>query len=713
MASYFSFKSSVLEIYNPGYWINQIESEPLTLSQTIALKEQLKSVDSHTYPFSSKLLIVFNKIINSFFITENRFEVYPWDQKKSEILYLQLTVDFLPTGNVIRSRTSVIKTVKLGIYHLSLKAKKPEEIHLQKITFEDGYIPFPISDSKPDSNEKCNYSLDNSKQYMPLSTEVDCGEQQNVTFSDLAIEEAFHSFLNNDHIIKYFPCYKEGILMEKIFSPIDIYALQCFPISRLFLDTLKGITYLNQLGLVHGDIKESNLAIIQAPTLSELNFKTVLLDFGSTTFIGSNAKPCDKNYASPQKAASITYLYNFPVSISDDIWSLGATAANICANKQFTFYQFIQADASNGFIALNPNFHIPHNAAHFIYSCLHYDSIHRISLEDALKHPFINNIKKPQHLEFRSYLPDLTTVFQKYIEYNNIEGLPFASSPISDLIKQSSEYTRVHATEDVTIHFLNHDKNIDEQTEPKYFVHIQISDKYFLIDFESSEFVRLLKIAINQSYAGSKNSIEYVNNETCEHLEDNYWDLNTNDPWAKKHKSTYRDLFYPSIIEYLNLNTDIKLNSVLELCGGNGEFYNTLKSHRRDIDSYSILEFNQSSLEHAKQTFRDDPTITLLKGDVTKEASYKELQAVLKSKGKPLTFDCIIGLGALTFQVMPNKEAALSALRWSYDHLNSQGYIILRGLAASYINKFDLETQGFEVKETFAFTNQFYVALKA
>jgi serine/threonine protein kinase len=700
---------SLLTNSDPNYWIDLIEKEPLSLSRALQIKSQLKISSIKNDETASKLLPLFNKIVNAFFVIKQKFDIYPWSQKKSEVLRLQLTQPISLTHNPILSANALIHKVAFGIFPFILKKEKPFLSTLERDKTNPGYVAFSSKDTFQRSSQYVySYYPFPPTGLLPLYSDLNLEDLPKASFSNFATEEAFHSFLANPHVIEYYPNIYDGILMEQALFTFDKHTLECVGYHRAIGDIIRGLSYLNSLGIVHGDLKESNLgaSIAGIPPI----LKIVLLDFGSATFIGSIAKPSDANYLSPQKKeatlkasiSSITYL----ATPQDDIWSLGMICANVYMKGSTSSNIMIQDKAFNGFIGINPSFHIPLNHAHFIYSCLHYKPESRLSIEEAQCYPFFECKINLVDLDFKSYLKELLPIFEKYIHDYKLIASPLDKSPIKELLKAALKYVRINITPTIIIYFFN----LKQSDFSRNIVHVQMDDTYYLLLLDAPTFSHLENIALKQFWGYSKKQIEYVSQETNEAMGDEYWDLKKNEIWGITHKATYRDIFYPSLLEYLELNDQIKLDSVLELCGGNAEFYGLLKIKLQTIQSYCILEFNQPSLDIAVENFKGDAKLTLSKGDVTDEKSYNDLKELLKAQDKPQTFDTIIGLGALTHQVMPNKEAALKALGLVYIHLNPGGHLLLRGLAASYLNEEDLEIQGFQVIETYAYKGQFYIA---
>jgi ubiquinone/menaquinone biosynthesis C-methylase UbiE len=166
-------------------------------------------------------------------------------------------------------------------------------------------------------------------------------------------------------------------------------------------------------------------------------------------------------------------------------------------------------------------------------------------------------------------------------------------------------------------------------------------------------------------------------------------------------------------LDYLDTHPEISVQNVLELCGGNGEFASFfLENQKEKTRSYVMIDLNTSSIESARELFKENPTIRIMEGDVTSSETYDEAISLTWLATGENEVDLILAIGGLTRQVLPSKETALEALSNSYAVLKKGGHILLTGLAPSWINAEDLRAVGFSVLETFAFLRPFYLARK-
>jgi hypothetical protein len=219
----------------------------------------------------------------------------------------------------------------------------------------------------------------------------------------------------------------------------------------------------------------------------------------------------------------------------------------------------------------------------------------------------------------------------------------------------------------------------------------------------------LIKSAITSVVGRSLGLVEHRTYEFTEHLPDAYWNLNPAEPWALNHKRHYRRKIYPLAMTLLKQVESINSSRVLEICGGNGEFASCfLDAFEDSIEKYCLFDLNSASITMAKELLSSKGKAIVELGDVTLKATYSAL--IEKARIEFVTL--IVGVGALTQQVLPSKAAALSALGHSFDILESGGHILLLGLGISWINKEDLEDAGFIVLETMAHQQYCYLAKK-
>lgn len=187
------------------------------------------------------------------------------------------------------------------------------------------------------------------------------------------------------------------------------------------------------------------------------------------------------------------------------------------------------------------------------------------------------------------------------------------------------------------------------------------------------------------------------------HKDDRFWDtwtsscLNPHAPWK-----TYKDHIHPyfvSVVSHLIHSQQISQPVLLEVCGGTGQMAAAMLQKVDQIAAYTLLEFNRPSVNMARNLLCKT-VVTVVQTDVVSEQFYKDEYKT--EIIQPECIDVAFGSGALTAEVLKNKDAALSVLKKMYISLKPQGYVILFGLARPLVDSQDLIQMGFNVINTHA-----------
>ena len=152
--------------------------------------------------------------------------------------------------------------------------------------------------------------------------------------------------------------------------------------------TLNGLNYLHEQGVIHRDIKAANL-------LLDSNNIVKLADFGVSTKVGNTAMTLagSLNWMAPE---IITSKGASPFS---DIWSLGATVVELMTGNP-PFHNLIDI---NIYYAIEndtyyPPLSLPELCRDFLDKCFQKSMFQRPSAKDLLKHPWLATAKEPQGL---------------------------------------------------------------------------------------------------------------------------------------------------------------------------------------------------------------------------------------------------------------------------------------------------------------------------
>ena len=149
---------------------------------------------------------------------------------------------------------------------------------------------------------------------------------------------------------------------------------------------LESVDYIHQLGISHRDIKPENILLDQygQPKLS---------DFGLSRFVGQDnlvSTPCGSPcYASPECISGSAYN-----GLTSDVWSCGVVLFAMVTgqlpwtkrNQQQLFDQIRNGDYSI------PN-SLSHECASIISGLMTVDIEDRLTIEEALQHPWLRNTK--------------------------------------------------------------------------------------------------------------------------------------------------------------------------------------------------------------------------------------------------------------------------------------------------------------------------------
>ena len=202
------------------------------------------------------------------------------------------------------------------------------------------------------------------------------------------------------------------------------------------------------------------------------------------------------------------------------------------------------------------------------------------------------------------------------------------------------------------------------------------------------------------------NEYEFINWRPTEQALPDFWNPVI---WKRQCGKFYSDAIYPLTRLYLTTvyPQDGKL---LEICAGDGEFAEMiLEDLYGKISQYILVDLNKEACDAARK--RLDSDIEEGKA-VVHRADVTESDLLPLAGGRPV--DLILGMGALTKQVLPDRQTALKVLNKAEEALSKGGLIILTGLADHWICGDDLRARGFRVLNTASpyHDHQFYVAKK-
>ncbi|KAL7128794.1 hypothetical protein ABFS83_13G018300 [Erythranthe nasuta] len=207
-------------------------------------------------------------------------------------------------------------------------------------------------------------------------------------------EHRILSTLNSPHIISYKGCNISVESNKPIFNLMMEFAPKGTIADRILrrqLDEpsigyytcgiLKGLEYLHSNGIVHCDIKGSNVL------LTELN-EVKITDFGCAKFADEAAIGGTPMYMSPEAARGEEQ--SFPA----DIWALGCTVIEMSTGKSPwpNTAATLRRIAFSGESPEIPGF-ISGEAKDFLTKCLRVDPKQRLTAKELLRHPFLDEFR--------------------------------------------------------------------------------------------------------------------------------------------------------------------------------------------------------------------------------------------------------------------------------------------------------------------------------
>ena len=144
-------------------------------------------------------------------------------------------------------------------------------------------------------------------------------------------------------------------------------------VRRIAVTVLRAIRHLQSFNLCHNDIQPSNLVLNGMDEVA-------LIDFGSTCASGQclDSGALHTSYTSPEVASLNTCT---PVS---DIWSLGAVIYFCFFGQAPVPYSKRRSELTFPF-----NENVSRQAKQFMIACLHHDPTVRLTAEEALAHPWL------------------------------------------------------------------------------------------------------------------------------------------------------------------------------------------------------------------------------------------------------------------------------------------------------------------------------------
>ncbi|OHT07681.1 hypothetical protein TRFO_24104 [Tritrichomonas foetus] len=212
------------------------------------------------------------------------------------------------------------------------------------------------------------------------------------SLSSIQSEIEIMSHLDNEHIVKYIGSHKTHDFLYIVMEYAEQGSLQSTQkrfgnfterlAAQYIQQILLGLQYLHSQGIIHHDIKEANILLI--------NNVAKLSDFGISINIKSDMNSQSDLQCSPYWTAPEVINDNI-ISTESDIWSLGITAIEmITGNPPYielnpipAMYKIAQCHETPLPDNISPEFR------DFLQSCLNPDKDFRLSADQLLEHRWI------------------------------------------------------------------------------------------------------------------------------------------------------------------------------------------------------------------------------------------------------------------------------------------------------------------------------------
>ncbi|GAB6030269.1 hypothetical protein CHUAL_005944 [Chamberlinius hualienensis] len=233
-----------------------------------------------------------------------------------------------------------------------------------------------------------------------LAEEIGTGKKlalKIITFNEKAKKESFMSEIlvmkgnTHDNLVVYLDSYLVGkdqlwIAMEyleggSLSNIIYLCKLSELQIAAICKEILQGLKFLHSLGIVHRDIKSSNI-------LLGMNGQVKIADFGLCAQVAPeilrSTFACTPCWAAPE------VLHGKPYGDKVDIWSFGIVIIEMVDRKPpiDVFAKIMRNDK----VTISQQHSVSVNCNLFLDKCLQVDASKRASAVELLDHPFLSSV---------------------------------------------------------------------------------------------------------------------------------------------------------------------------------------------------------------------------------------------------------------------------------------------------------------------------------
>lgn len=194
--------------------------------------------------------------------------------------------------------------------------------------------------------------------------------------SKLYEENILTTIKDLDNIPKIINTIDNIIFFEKIegidlFEYIRTFTLHEYKIKHIIFNLLHILKNLYNFNIIHGDIKPENIIY------NEQNKKVYLIDFEMTK--GTY------NYKAPETFCGDCNNYTY----ENTMWCVGTTSY-VLLNNNFPFTTEDELLSGNGYISMNYK-KFSNECIDFVTSCLIYNKNKRLTIDEALIHPWFHS----------------------------------------------------------------------------------------------------------------------------------------------------------------------------------------------------------------------------------------------------------------------------------------------------------------------------------
>jgi len=180
-------------------------------------------------------------------------------------------------------------------------------------------------------------------------------------------------------------CSLQSLLEESSPLPED-------KLSLCMKDTISGLIYLHDCGIIHMDVKPANILFASDGSGCKL------CDFGTSTFSASidNAKRGTTLFRAPELGTGVGFPSDFTRGKAADVWSLGSTLYYLAtlSRVHHSSHQVFHALSIDP-VVLSPDMGLSAGLCNMLESLLEFDPEQRVELPYAMLHQWLSHSDEP------------------------------------------------------------------------------------------------------------------------------------------------------------------------------------------------------------------------------------------------------------------------------------------------------------------------------